>query len=56
MENKDLNKIIRSIIFDEECCTDGYGFFDEEFLMGRFNLNEDEVAELISVLEKTGTN
>lgn len=54
METKDLNKIIQSIIMDEECCTDNYGFIDEEFLMGRFNLNENEVAELVNALENLG--
>lgn len=54
MEEKDLNKIIQSIILDEECCTDEYGFFDNIYLMDRFNLTETEVTELVDALEEFG--
>jgi len=52
MENKKLNDIISLIIINEENCTNSYGFLDEEFLMDRFNLNEDEVIELVETLEE----
>lgn len=55
MENKKLNDIIKSILFNEENCTDSYGFLDEEFLMGRFNLTENEVADLVEALEDSET-
>lgn len=51
MENKNLNEIMRSILFDEENCTTEEGLLDAEFLMDRFGLTETEVVELMDVME-----